>query len=44
MLLSNREAGQLALMKTDDKVAITYIKPTACKLKIFNIPFEKLQY
>ena len=30
ILLSNTEGGRLVLNKTDDKVAIAYIKTTAC--------------
>lgn len=43
ILLSNTEGGRLVLNKRDDKVAMAYIKTTACKLKIFNTPSEKLQ-
>lgn len=41
ILLSIRQKSQLALNKTDDKAAIAYSKPSACKLKIFNVSVKK---
>lgn len=41
--LRNTQGRRLVLNKTDDKVTIACIKPTAYRLKIFNMPFKRLQ-